>query len=622
MKIKISSSPETPFLDVSDFVKTWRQKRANRVGYALCLVGIYLALIATVVGFFYSNTIFWSVHFLIFLGCSASLYFSRQRMKAGNPEFLWQPAYFSYWLSSFGTFSSSGGINSPFIALVLLGLYVVGIIVQTRVRHLYVAAFIAMNVLFWAVIEFFHPFSNLASPLHPLFTASILFLGMGVLVTCMVEILRTERKMAEEILDRYSELHETNQKLEKEEVANAMKSTFLASVSHELRTPLGAIMGYADLLKDSQSSMGDKSRFVETIRRNGQQLSQLVNDLLDLSKVEAGKIEIERLEFSLHQIFVDVVELLKVSAQKKNIDLEVRYQTPIPQKIVSDPLRIRQVLTNMLGNALKFTAQGSVSLEVRFKQSFEQSPENDPAQIIVSIVDTGRGLTDDEQAKLFQPFGQAEASVAREYGGTGLGLNLSRQLAELLGGKLVLTRSELGCGSVFTFSFPVEDFSPELISHFDEREVMQANAPQNDSKNNSRHNTALQDIRILIVDDMPDNQSLIRAYLRPAGAQIDLANNGLEGFEMATKGNYDVILMDIQMPVMDGLQATQKLRAQGYTKAILAITAHAMKENREECLRAGCDDYLTKPVQRAYLIERICHQLQLKKSGQLENAMI
>jgi PAS domain S-box-containing protein len=392
------------------------------------------------------------------------------------------------------------------------------------------------------------------------------------------------------------------------EVANEAKSRFLANMSHEIRTPMTAILGYADVLADVLVD-DEAMRAAATIKRNGQHLLDLINGILDLSKIEAGKMEVDLAPCAPKRVIDEVAALMQVRANSKGIMLVAECDASVPTSIVSDETRIRQILLNLVGNAIKFTAAGEVRIFARVVAA--SSAE---AVFEIGVRDTGVGMSDQQMPKLFQPFQQADNSVSRRFGGTGLGLAISSRLAEMLGGS-IRAQSKLGVGSTFTLSLPLADYKPAKLPPVgpepqSSSPVIPAAPPQ-----------PLLGLCILLAEDGPDNQRLIAHLLRKAGAEVLLAADGqqaidqLRAAEHASSGDdqphdaesrwreVDVVLMDMQMPVVDGYSATRYLRAQGYRGVIAALTAHAMSADREKCLEAGCDDYFTKPVDRVRLIE-------------------
>lgn len=374
------------------------------------------------------------------------------------------------------------------------------------------------------------------------------------------------------------------------EVANATKSAFLANMSHEIRTPLGAILGFSELMLDGDMSPNEKQRTLEIIKRNGKLLSNIINDILDLSKVEAGKMVIERVDVQLRELMNEISVLLNLEAAGKGIQLRVSSEGVVPQVIKTDPTRLRQILFNIVGNAIKFTEKGYVSLKVKL------SSEN-PKHIQFIIEDTGTGISPDQTSRLFSPFTQADVTTTRKFGGTGLGLVLAKKFANALGGDVVLAHSEVGRGSTFIIS----------IDHGQSQEVLFESTLHNKTVVSGAGTEApklasLNQMRVLIVDDSPDNLALVQRILKIAGAQVEIADNGKDGIEKAIHGDFDVVLMDLQMPIMDGYEVTQVLRDKGYRKPIVALTAHAMKEERRRTLESGFDEHLTKPIDRYSLI--------------------
>jgi len=424
----------------------------------------------------------------------------------------------------------------------------------------------------------------------------------------------TERKRIEQELLGYSAaLESANKSLaasnEAAEAATEAKSQFLANMSHEIRTPLTAILGFADVLLDSV----DKQQDIEaanTIKRNSQNLLGIINDILDLSKIEAHKLEMEFIDCAPTGIVADVASLMRVRSDAKHLPLEVDFRGPIPAAIRSDPTRLRQILVNLLGNAIKFTETGSIRLTTRLVQQ-----AGEPPRLMFSVIDTGRGMTEQEIGRLFQPFVQGDMSTSREYGGSGLGLAISKRLAAALGGDITVT-SIRGKGSTFcaTVDTGPLDGVPMLDSP--------AEAAPKPGKGPERSAGPLPklDCHVLLAEDGVDNQRLISLVLRKAGAQVVVVDNGKMACDEALAGlsheehvpsdrpeAFDVILMDMQMPVMNGYEAARYLRKAGYAGPIIALTANAMKDDRQKCLDAGCDDYVVKPIDRSKLLERVSY---------------
>ena len=394
---------------------------------------------------------------------------------------------------------------------------------------------------------------------------------------------------------------------ENAEKANQLKSTFLANMSHEIRTPLGALMGFAELLKLSDKAE-DRSAYTDVIIRNGKALVQLIDEILDLSKVESGHLETEILSFSPRDLIEEIVALLKPVAEKKNLQFKLQVDSNVPERIGSDPLRFRQIMTNLIGNAIKFTQTGFVSVTVGYRQK----PSAVRSMLTMDVEDSGIGISSENKARLFQPFSQGDQSVSRRFGGTGLGLVLSKKLAKLLGGDVDLIKSEPDLGSTFRVTF--EDRFDELkIKTVTQKPVKAI------SRNLKRSDNPLVGGRILVVDDSQDNQFLAQMFLTRAGAEVEFANNGKEGVERALTGSFSVVLMDIQMPICDGLQATKILRSKGYKGPIIALTANAMREEKERCLEAGCDEYLSKPIDKVLLTNTVEKFLSAKPPPPAKN---
>ena len=385
------------------------------------------------------------------------------------------------------------------------------------------------------------------------------------------------------------------QALEEAQAADRAKSEFLANMSHEIRTPMTAILGFSEILRDRLSDPEDIEA-VNTIKRNGNHLLSIINDILDLSKIEAGKLIVEHIRFSPCQIIFDVVSLMRIRAIEKNLALKIEYTTPIPCTIESDPIRLRQILINLTANAIKFTDSGEIRLIAGI-----QDPSADEPKMQFQVVDSGLGMTPEQISRLFQPFTQADTSTTREYGGTGLGLAISKRLAGELGGDIEVSSTHCK-GSTFTLTILTGRLSD--VEFIDKPiEAFRSTCLPDDSS------VPLErlDCRVLLAEDGLDNQRLIKTLLEKAGGEIRVADNGRIACHLALKaldnGNpFDVILMDMQMPVMDGYKATTALREAGYTGPIVALTAHAMSSDREKCLNAGCDDYVIKPVDRQKLI--------------------
>ena len=389
------------------------------------------------------------------------------------------------------------------------------------------------------------------------------------------------------------------------ERASQSKSEFLANMSHEIRTPLTAILGYLDLL-DDPSEAAAHPEHIDTIRANAHHLLRIINDILDLSKIEAGKLELEHIPFSLEAIAGDVQSLLRVRADDKGLDLEIERATDLPEIVSSDPTRLRQILLNLVGNAIKFTLRGKVTMRL----TWLADPGSPTAgRLRVEVEDTGEGIPPDKLDRLFVAFSQADSSVTRRHGGTGLGLTIARRLARMLGGDLTV-RSQVGQGSCFSFEIQTQALEPKstAIASRGTRPAPSTDEP-------------LSGLRVLVAEDVKVNQKLVRRFLEKAGARVELADDGREAMEKIREASaaggqpFDVILMDMQMPEVDGYTATRELRAEGYGGPIVALTAHAMASDKARCLAAGCTDFLSKPIDRQALIERVADHSSTREAS-------
>ncbi len=399
--------------------------------------------------------------------------------------------------------------------------------------------------------------------------------------------------------------------LQAAEAACRLKSQFVANISHEIRTPMTAILGFVDLITSNidrcpYSSNDDpcpqqaKSlEYAQTIERNGNYLLQILNDVLDLSKIEAGKCDLEHLHCHVAELLNDVRSLVEIKCREKGLAFSIECGTPIPETICTDPFRLRQILLNLLSNAVKFTERGSVRLVVRYPA--------EPGQDVIAfdVIDTGIGITATQMTRLFQPFGQGDSTTTRKFGGTGLGLTISKRLAMMLGGDLTVA-SQPGQGSLFRVTVATgcvegvrltRQAEPLLPSPLPDT-VPQAPA------------VTLTGCRVLLAEDGPDTQRLISCLLTKAGAELVVVENGRQALETALQAEqqsrpFDVVLMDMQMPVLSGYEAARTLRLQGYTRPIIALTAHALAGDRDKCLAAGCNEYVAKPIDKRQLLQTI-----------------
>ena len=434
------------------------------------------------------------------------------------------------------------------------------------------------------------------------------------------ERLSEEREQAEESLR--SAITALEEFYTAAEAATQAKNEFLANMSHEIRTPMTAILGYTELLSDLSANNPAAMEALGVIRRNGEHLLRIINDILDVSKIEAGCVTVERLECVTNQILIDVQAMLRDRARAAGLSFAVECVGLVPETILTDPTRLHQILVNLIGNAIKFTETGGVRLIAQFL------PGDEP-RIQFDVIDTGIGLTMQQAAKLFRPFTQADSSTARRFGGTGLGLAISKRLAQMLGGDVVFVHGLLQKGTCFRVTVAtgsgervamVEGFSTVLPTEAQDADATKSpsneTSPDSASTEKARPQAVVKlavaadgpcrGCRVLLAEDSPDSQRFIALILSRNGAQVTTAQDGAAAVRFAMeavgKGEpFDVVLMDMQMPIMDGYEATASLRQQGYTRPIIALTANAMADDRKQCLAAGCDDYLSKPVDRASL---------------------
>jgi signal transduction histidine kinase/DNA-binding NarL/FixJ family response regulator len=435
---------------------------------------------------------------------------------------------------------------------------------------------------------------------------------LGTLIDCFNEMLTQievrdaelashRDHLEEEVARRTDELQSTNLQLttarDKAEEANRAKTSFLANMSHEIRTPMNAILGYADLMLTPSQTMSDRINSLQVVRRNARHLMDLINDILDISKIEAEKMTVEKIPCDIAHIVVEVASMLRPKALAKQLMLVVEFVGPIPAQIKTDPLRLKQVLMNLTGNAIKFTEHG----EVRLKVSAERFAGGSRARF--EVCDTGIGLKPHQIDKLFQPFVQADESMTRKYGGTGLGLVISKRLASYMGGDLSV-QSEAGKGS--TFSFWIDGGPLDGVAM---REGLCESVLAVDQSAPAEEEILIAG-RILLAEDGLDNQQLLSLHLTTAGAEVVIAENGRIALDLVQRQKFDLVLMDMQMPELDGYGATSELRRLGYDLPIIALTAHAMAGDRARCINAGCTDYLTKPIEKELLLRTVSSYLR------------
>ena len=412
------------------------------------------------------------------------------------------------------------------------------------------------------------------------------------------ELQRTHRE-----IEQHRDLLEERIRQRTEELENAMrtalaasqaKSEFLANMSHELRTPMNGLLGMLDVVLESGLD-GEQREHLETAQHSAYSLLALLNDILDLSKIEAGRMMIEKVPFNLRTVLEDCVKSYQARAQQKRVALHFNMESSAPSNIMGDPLRLRQIVTNLLSNAIKFTERGFVAVEVK-----AEPLEGRTAEVSLQVRDTGTGIDNEKLVAIFDKFTQADGSITRKYGGTGLGLAITKRLTELQDGR-VTVESTVGVGSTFTISLPyqvVPESAPSAVE----------SAPMAEVPTADRARAA----RILLVEDNVVNQKVVLAVLRKKKYHIDVAGDGREALSLMDASEpYDLLLMDVQMPILDGLETTRVIRKnpRWTSLPILAMTAHAMTGDRERCLQAGMNGYISKPIQPAHLIATITEAL-------------
>jgi len=408
-----------------------------------------------------------------------------------------------------------------------------------------------------------------------------------------------DKQLLESMVTQFASGVEIAQLFLRVEDASKAKNAFLANMSHEIRTPLSAIIGFSEMLTHEDISWEQRLSIADNLRRNGGQLTCIIDDILDLSKVEAGKLKIERRQIPLSAIVHEIKSVMDLRAKGRNIKFTIETAGSVPARIETDEVRLKQVLMNIVGNAIKFTDQGEVRLIIRFLQG-----EREGCCLAFTVKDTGIGIADEAQAELFRPFSQGDMSTTRRFGGSGLGLALSKRLAQELGGDVTLLESIRGQGSTFEIRIDAGDLSgvvwmdslfPKVVPQLP---ISSERAPRLDGA------------KILVVEDSEDNQDIFRYFLESSGARPEIVSDGLRAVQEASAKDFDMILMDIQIPGIDGKEATRRIRRQGFGKPIVALTAHAMLEEQESCLRAGCSGQITKPVSGEALVSQVANFLR------------
>ncbi|MDT8452077.1 MAG: transporter substrate-binding domain-containing protein [Gammaproteobacteria bacterium] len=424
------------------------------------------------------------------------------------------------------------------------------------------------------------------------------------------KLIRLNATLEARVKERTSELQLAR---DQAEAANQAKSHFLSNMSHEIRSPLTAIIGFSESLQTDELSPAERRGNISTVTRNARYLLQVINDILDLSKIEAGQLNVEQISTPLFPLLGDLDSLLGTSARNKGLEFRIKYHLPLPETIVTDPVRLKQILVNLCSNAIKFTDSGGIEIEV--------SSDPDFGRLQFTVSDSGIGMSAAEMATIFDPFTQADATVTRKYGGTGLGLPISLKLATALGGELKC-ESHKGQSSRFMLT---------VVNH-DQAQATAINRLEEASLHHHESHDQVEikplNGRILLVEDSADNQQLVSMYIQKTGAQLSIAENGLQAITIALEQAFDLILMDMQMPVMGGLEAIRQLRADGYTRPIVALSANALLSDQKKCTAAGADDYLLKPIEQYRFYQVLNRYLaedtsatSLKKNRERQQAM-
>lgn len=408
---------------------------------------------------------------------------------------------------------------------------------------------------------------------------------------------RTFVAMAEQKMLLQKHVEELGRLRIEAEAANIAKSQFLASMSHEIRTPLSAVLGFSELLYTNHNSEEKVSELKEAIKRNGSLLMRIIDDVLNLSKIEAGQLELETKDFDIKTFFEDIKSTLLFRAKEKGLSLVFKFNKELKGVYKGDPLRLKQIFLNIIGNSIKFTEKGEVLVDINFKNH-----SSTMGSFVVDVTDQGIGLTPMQMERLFKPFAQADSSTQRLFGGSGLGLVISKQIALAMGGDIELVSSTPNQGSVFRITFNLQVGNKENVQIVEETDTS--------LKDKHKSLLMLKNKKLLAVDDAQDNLTLISLYLQKTGVQLTVVDNALKAIEKVKNEDFDLILMDIQMPVMDGRKATQEIRQLGYNKPIIAFTAHAIESEQEKCISAGCNSVITKPINQKTLLNTVGSYLE------------
>mgnify|MGYP001298608138 FL=1 len=584
--------------DAGALIRTWRQERAFRVGRALVVVAFVLGAIAMIVELHLSDRLIVYGDIIFLTGCFLSIALTRS--KDPSRYFLWWPAYIGFWISSLLQLFVSGGLRSPFLGLFMTLYFLAALIVQTEIKPAYIGGFVFLNLTGWTVLEYFQLIPK-PEPMSFIFMVSLLaILGLST-IACALVFFKTEKELARQVVQSSKILQETKARLGREEAANLAKREFLADAGHELREALGAILGFADLAGAKASKPNDRDEYVEIIRRNAKQMARLVDDLLDISKIESGKIEIQNAAFRPYDLFHDVIKLWDLTAKKKGVEVQYEEITPIPEWLKSDPLRIQQIVSSLLHNALKLVELGTLQVLAEYERDPRQAKNG---KLRVSIVDTGHDLGPGREPMVKPLMGWAREGLGRQDESLGRGLHLARKLAALLGGELVLLSGGKGAGCVFSFVCPVSEAT-----------AIEKELASSGGAGSWRDLERLDGLRALIADDSADQRKLIRTYLEAAGASVSSAQDGLEAIQMALSQGFDIVIADAQLSLFDGLSVAKVLRQKGFRRPVVALAADGTDDVVKQFLALGYDSCISKPINRTALVSTVSSLVKRDLTG-------
>ena len=406
------------------------------------------------------------------------------------------------------------------------------------------------------------------------------------------DVVRAKVSIFVELSEQRQKLKEQVKQLDslkkKAEAANVAKGRFLANMSHEIRTPLSAVLGYSELIDQNASNYEEVKEYCSVIARNGRLLRSLIDSIFDLSKIDANKFELGNEVFTLGEVMEDIESSLTFQADQKKNDLIIHSENLTETNYIGDPTRLKQVFINIIGNAIKFTVEGKVEVTATLEKGAD--PKRD--RLKVSVSDEGIGISEDQAKSLFEAFSQVDGSNQRKFGGAGLGLAISREITRSMNGDITLLRSVEGEGTIFLIEVEL-------------RKDESATTEKEESKSTSSQTPDFSDKRVLCVDDSKDNLRLLQLILNQTGAKVELAAGGLEAIKLVEDNEFDIVLMDIQMPILDGYETTRKLRERGFDKPIFAVTAHVMTEEHDKCIEAGCDTIVKKPITQNELFKKL-----------------